>query len=172
MERGRFLRLASAARCRPVEKPLPTAAALVEAKRTRLAKRIEESIGANLALPPVFAALAKEHGAEQVLAALVHRLVPDAPPEKAAPAPVRAPAGARVPMIQLMVALGGDDGVMPGQLVAMLCRVPGLTGADIGKIRCDARFSSVEIRADRLAVVMAARLHHRGRPVAVRVGRR
>jgi len=174
MERTRFLRTVSIARCTATNVALPTGATLVAAKRERLAKRIEESLGENLPLPAPFAALAKEHGIEQVLAALVHRLVPEAAPERPAtpaPAPYQSgPArGGAKPI--LFVGFGLMDGASAGPLVAMLCRVPGVTGDQLGRIKCFERHSLIEASPRAATALVEARINHRGRPVPVRLDR-
>ncbi len=172
-ERARFLRLTGAARCKPEEAPLPTGAMIVEARRERLAKRLSDSLGEELPLPKAFATLVKEHGAEAVLAALVHRLVPDAMPERtpdAAPRFTPGGGGEGRP-VPLFVGLGMVDGVNPGTLVALLCHQAGISGGDLGKIKMFERHSLVEVSAAVLKAVMDHPLHHRGRAVPVRPDR-
>jgi ATP-dependent RNA helicase DeaD len=171
VERARFLRMAGAARCRPEEAPLPTAAQITEARRERLAKRVAESLGEKFKLPPSFAALVKEHTAEVVLAALVHRLVPDALPERTvdpAKAGYAPPSGA---VISLFVGIGMIDGINPGTLVALLCHQCSLKGSDLGRIKVLERHSLVEIASTALKAVMDHPLHHRGRGIPVRLDR-
>jgi ATP-dependent RNA helicase DeaD len=172
VERARFLRLAGASRCKPTEAPLPTGAAIVEARRERLAKRVQETLGEEgIKLPPAFVALAKEHGAEVVLAALVRRLVPDAMPERA-PEASRAgyapPSGEVAP---LFVGLGLIDGVNPGTVVALLCHQCGLRGSDLGRIKLFERHCLVEVAGSALKAVLDHPLNHRGRAVPVRLDR-
>ena len=53
----------------------------------------------------------------------------------------------------------------------MLLRVPGITGADLGRIRCFERHSLIDASPAAAATLCAARLNHRGRPVSVRPDR-
>jgi ATP-dependent RNA helicase DeaD len=174
-ERGRLHRIATLARCHIEAVPLPTGAQLVAARRARLARRVEDALGENLPLPEPFAALAATHGAEALLSALVHRLVPDAPPERRAPPPAPARAaghrGGSGGAVAFFVGLGRIDGAAPGPLVAMLCRVAGITGGDLGRIRILERHALVEVAAHAADRLAGARLHHRGRPVAIRPDR-
>ncbi|GDY12467.1 DNA helicase [Planctomycetota bacterium] len=192
-ERGKFQRIAAMARCTPTEAPLPTAAAIVEAKRERLAKRVQDSLGEKLVIPASFKPLIKEFGAEAVLASLVHRLVPDAPVEKAAPVPVRpaynrapsgfagAPAGrsftagagtvAGAPGTSIFVGLGADDGASPGTIVALLCHQCGIVGADLGKIRMFPRNCLVTATPAAAERILAHPLNNRGRMIQVRPDR-
>ncbi len=171
VERARFMRMAGAARCKPEEAPLPTAAQIVEARRERLAKRLTDSLGEDLTLPPAFAKLVKEHTAEGVLAALVHRLVPDAMPERT-PDPHKAqfvPSDGEAN--QLFIGLGMIDGINPGTLVALLCHQCGIRGGDLGKIKLFERHALVEVSSAIMKAVMDHPLQHRGRPVPVRLDR-
>jgi ATP-dependent RNA helicase DeaD len=174
-ERARFMRMSGAARCKVTEAPLPTGAAIVEARRERLAKRVQETLGVEgIKLPPAFAALVKEHTAEIVLAALVRRLVPDSMPERA-PEPARGGSAGYAPpsgeVAPLFIGLGMIDGVNPGTLVALLCHQCGLSGSDLGKIKMFERHSLVEVAASGLKAVLDHPLHHRGRAVPVRLDR-
>lgn len=177
-DRARFQRMAATARCRPEEVPLPTGAAIVDAKRERLAKRVVDSLGDARPLPAAFAPLVAEYGAEAVLAAIVHRLVPDAPPERPVdrgPAP-RAGGGRsagpeRGAGTSLFIGLGVDDGANAGTVVALLCHQCGLNGGDIGRVRVLPRHTLVELLPAAAERVLARSLHHRGRPVAVRPDR-
>jgi ATP-dependent RNA helicase DeaD len=184
-DRFRLKRMAAIGKCNIEEVPLPTAAHLVESKRKRLAVRAQDALGENLPLPPSFAELVKEHGAEAVLSALIHRLIPDAGPERQAPTgprPGHAPShggpgghhagersGGRATV--LFVGLGSEDGAGTGPLVAMLTRVPGVAGVDIGRIRVLHRHSLVEVRGPAVEALLSSRMHHRGRPVPVREDR-
>ncbi len=189
-ERARFQRMASMAKCQPQEVPLPTAATIVAAKRERLAKRVQDSLGEKLSLPASFTPLVKEFGAEAVLAGLIHRLIPDAAVEKPLPpmAPRNAPAGrdgdgprgdrtsyrsgdGPGDTVSVFIGLGLDDGISPGSVVALLCHQCGMTGNEIGRIKVLARHSLVAVApgiADRL---LDHPLHHRGRAVPVRADR-
>ncbi len=191
-DRAKFSRMAFTAKCKPEEVPLPTASTIVEAKRERLAKRVQDSLGEKLALPASFKALISEFTAEAVLAALIHRLVPDAPVEKQIDRAVRTTrpntgdgggnyqrssghqdssprsSGAPVP---LFIGIGTEDQVAPGTLMALLCHQRDLAGGDIGKIRMFARHSLVSIAAEVASKVLDHPLHHRGRPVPVRIDR-
>jgi ATP-dependent RNA helicase DeaD len=171
MLRSKFLRMASAGGSRPEEAPLPTGASIVAARRERLAGRVKESLGEKLALPPAFAELVKEHGAEAVLAAMVHRLVPDAPPERA-PEPVRPRGAAGGAMVGVFLGIGSADQVNPGNVVAMLCHQCGLSNAQLGKIRLWERHTVVEVPPEVLRQVLSRPLHHRGRPIQAREDRR
>ncbi len=192
-DRFRLRRVAQIAGCNIEEVAPPTGVQLVAAKRQRLARRAEDALGEGLALPEPFATLATTHGADVVLAALVHRLVPDAPPEKAqrVERPTRGGYGdrddggdrggprqhgdhasvSRGGKVSLYVGLGRDDNANPGVLVAMLCRIPGVNGADLGRIGIFARHSLVECSPPVAEVLMSHRLHHRGRPIPVRPDR-
>ena len=170
MERSRFLRTASIARCRPEEVPLPTASAIVDARRVRLARRVEETLGEGMSLPPSFRALMDAHGAEAVLAALVHRLLPDAPPEKPAPTPMAAPSSGGSGT-SLFIGVGLIDGISPASLIAMLCRSTGITGQHIGKLRVFDRHTIVTVSDSAATAILNQSLHHRGRTVPVRADR-
>lgn len=169
-ERARFLRLAGASRCKPEEAPLPTGAMIVEARRERLAKRLSDSLGEELPLPSSFAALVKEHGAEAVLTALVHRLVPDAAVERA-PAPIQRAGSDDGRSVPLFIGLGLIDGINPGTLVALLCHQCGIRGEGLGKIKLFERHALVDVPQSVLKAVMDHPLHHRGRAVPVRPDR-
>jgi ATP-dependent RNA helicase DeaD len=188
-DRPKFSRMAFAAKCKPEEVPLPTAGKIVEAKRERLAKRVQDSLGEKLALPASFKALVGEFSAEAVLAALVHRLIPDAAIEKNV-APAARPAAARSyersegpgpargertssggEAVSLFMGIGLEDGVSAGTLVALLCHQRGLVGDDIGKIRLFDRHSIIGVRPEIAEKILDHPLHHRGRPVPVRPDR-
>ena len=179
MERSRFLRLVHIAGCKAEERPLPTGAALVAAKRERLARRVSDGLGEARPLPEAFAALVTEHGAVEVLSALVHRLCPDAPPEKPLPvirpgsSPMSAPgAGNRGPArgagTSIYIGIGLEDVAGAGPIVAMLCRIPGIEGSKLGRISCFQRHSLVEVDPGLADSILNAKLVHRGRPVSVR----
>lgn len=192
-DRPKFNRMAFAAKCKPEESPLPTGATIVEAKRERLAKRVQDSLGEKLTLPKSFKALVAEFSAEAVLAAVVHRLIPDAPVERA---PDRVPAarqyndgpargasshggsghgGERTSSggeaVPLFIGIGLDDGIAPGTVVALLCHQRNLQGSDVGKIRMFARHTLCSVDPAVVERIMQAPLHHRGRPVPVRLDR-
>jgi ATP-dependent RNA helicase DeaD len=176
MERGRFLRLVQQGGGQIEERPLPTGVALVAAKRERLAIRVADGVGEARPLPPQFAALVTEHGAVEVLSALVHRLIPDAAPER----PLPSASGAKRSLnagpsrgagTALFIGMGFEDGAGPGNIVAMLCRIPGITSERIGQIRCLARHTLVEVDPTTAEAILSARLNHRGRPVPVRPDR-
>ena len=175
LDRSRFLRQASTARCRPEEVPLPTGAAIVDARRVRLARRVEETLGEGLGLPPSFRALMDAHGAEAVLAALVHRLVPDAPPERPVVPPqqmMRATpggTGGSSEGVSLYIGVGLMDGITPASLIAMLCRSTGITGHQIGRLRVFDRHTIVAVADSAAPVILGQALHHRGRAVPVRL---
>ncbi len=191
-DRPKFSRMAFAAKCKPEESPLPTGATIVEAKRERLAKRVQDSLGEKLSLPKSFKALVAEFSAEAVLAAVVHRLIPDAPvertPDRVAPqrqyndAPPRSGGssgysggGERTSgggeAVPLFIGIGLDDDIAPGTVVALLCHQRNLQGSDVGKIRMFARHTLVSVAPDVVERIMQAPLHHRGRPVPVRLDR-
>lgn len=198
-DRSRFQRMTSIAKCRPEEVPLPAASAIIDAKRQRLAKRVQDTLGEKVTLPASFAPLVKEYGADVVLASLIHRLIPDAPIEKtpdrsAAPArQANGPAGkgrfdngpkstgsnrgsgdarpvlGRDGTVSLFIGLGIDDGINPGTLVALLCHQRGLQASDIGRIRFFAHNCLVGVSPGVVDGILAHPLHHRGVPVAVRL---
>ncbi len=173
-ERTRFLRMVERARCRVDESPLPTAAALVAARRQRLGHRVVESLGEGLDLPAPFDALCDEHGAPAVLAALVHRLIPDAPPEPKAPRKSPPPPRAKgrqdrgQQWVRLRLGFGFHDGAGPGPIVALLCRCSQVSAQDIGRIRCASRHSIIEVSPPAAAIIIRARLSYRGRPLDIR----
>ncbi len=176
MERGKFQRITAIAKCRPEEVPLPSAARITEAKRERLAKRVQESLGEKRVLPESFKPLVAEFGAEAVLAAIVHRLVPDAPVERAptpAARPVRSGPGGQVRggATPMFLGLGLDDGIQAGSIIALLCHQCGLNGSDLGRVRLFPRHSLIEVRGEAVQRVLAHPLHHRGRAVPVRLDR-
>src|ERR1035437_2133251 len=88
-ERGRFLSLSRQAETKPELRQVPTGRELTDHRRGRLAQRVAESLGEPLDLPESFKPLVEEHGAESVLAAIIHRLVPEPLPEEPKPRPPR-----------------------------------------------------------------------------------
>ncbi len=171
-ERGRLLALARASGSNPTVATVPTAAEIVNARRHRLAVRLQESLGESLVLPSEFAELAKAHGAEAVLAALIHRLVPEAAVEKSRPAPIATQAGrSAVASEALFVALGEMDGATPAAVVASICRAAGIAGHQIGRMRIFPRHTLLHVTPDARERVLSASLHVRGRTVAIRADR-
>lgn len=181
-DRVRFIRMAGIARCRPVEAPVPTGASIVEAKRQRLAKRVQDSLGEKLTLPTSFTELTKEFGAEAVLAALVHRLVPDAPPEKTHNEPRKPSPGFGAPSrggayagtgaeVSLFLGIGMDDGIQSGNIVAMLCNQCGLSNSQLGKIRLHPRHALINVSDEVAQQILSHPPHHRGRSIPVRPDR-
>jgi ATP-dependent RNA helicase DeaD len=172
MERSKFSRMAAIARCKPTEAPVPTGASIVTAKRERLAKRVQDSLGEDLKLPESFAALVKEFSAEAVLAALVHRLIPDAPAEKPPEKPAaRSHAGggaASAGDMVIFLGIGAEDGVQPGNIVAMLCHQCGINGSDIGKIRLMPRHCLVGVSQAVGVQILNHPPHHRGTRIPTR----
>ena len=166
-DRGRLLRLAQLGGCRPVYAEVPTAGAITAAKRARLATRIGESLGESLKLPAEFNPLVEAHGAEAVLAALVHRLVPDAAKEMPAPARAHTTRGANE-VVGLFLGIGLEDGVSPAAVVAMVCRAANIPGHRLGKLRLHPRHCLLEVPADAVESVLGAALHYRGRRIPVR----
>jgi ATP-dependent RNA helicase DeaD len=167
-ERGRLLRMAASVGSQPQFATVPTAGEIVAARRRRLAVRVEESLGEGLALPAEFAALAAANGAEAVLAALVHRLVPDAPVEQRPPprpATHQRPTGATV---DLFLGVGEDDGATPGTVVAIVCRGAGIDGSRLGRLRLFPRHTLLSVVEDVAERVLGAALHYRGRRIPVR----
>ena len=177
MERGKFQRITAIAKCRPEEVPLPSASRITEAKRERLAKRVQDSLGEKRPLPECFKALVTEFSAEAVLAAIIHRLIPDAPVERApvpAARPTRpVPGGApgRSAGTSVFLGLGLDDEIQAGSVIALLCHQCGLNGTDLGRVRLFPRHCIVEVRGEAVQRVLAHPLHHRGRAVPVRLDR-
>ena len=106
--------------------------------------------------------------------------VPPLEPRRASPqAPRRdAPRDARQrhdgPMQAVMLSVGRNDGVRPGDLVGALTNEGGLTGAEVGRIDLLPTMSVAEIPADRVDEVMdrMARATIRGRRVQLRVAHR
>ena len=192
-DRAKFSRMAFTAKCKPEEVPLPSGNAIVEAKRERLAKRVQDSLGEKLTLPKSFQALVKEFTAEVVLAAIVHRLVPDAPKELARPpAPARAPGaapaarggyaergerGSYAPAAgptgagSIFIGMGEDDDVQPGTIVALLAHQRSISSSAIGKIRMYARHTIVQMAPEVAQIVLQHPLTYRGRTVMVRADR-
>lgn len=177
-DRFKFQRITAIAKCRPEEVPLPAASAIVDAKRERLAKRVQDSLGEKLPLPAAFKALVAEFTAEAVLASLIHRLVPNASAEKpvapAAARPAFAPGqqfGNRNDegMVSLFLGIGLDDGIQPGTVVAMLCHQCGVVGSDLGRIRMFPRHSLIGVQSAVVARILDHPVHHRARPVPVRL---
>ncbi len=169
-ERSRFLRLVAIAGCKAVQADVPTATTIVDSQRKRLATRVQESLGEGLALPKEFTELVAAHGADTVLAAIVHRLVPDAAKEKEyvrAAAPTRS-SGA---MTDLFLGVGQDDGVTPASIVAMVCRGAEIQGSQLGKMRVHPRHTQLAVVSDAAERVMSAVLHYRGRRIPVRQDR-
>ena len=130
-----------------------------------------------------------------MLAALIHRIIPDAMIEKHVAAPARAarpsssegssyaprgrdavsadqPARTNATgVVPMFIGIGSEDDIAAGTLMALLCHQRGLAGDDIGKIRMFPRHSLVSIAASVADRVLNHPLHHRGRPVPVRVDR-
>ncbi len=171
-ERMRFMRLAQSAGSRPTQAEVPSASEIIGARRRRLAVRVAESLGENLSLPTEFAELVAASGAEAVLAAIVHRLVPDAAPEPARPAP-----GARIDArqggsVELFMGVGQDDGVTPASIIAMVCRGAEINNAQLGKLRMYPRHTTLAVAAAVSERVLGATLHYRGRRIPVRLDAR
>ena len=171
-ERGRLLALARSSGSNSTQATVPTANEIVNARRHRLAVRLQESLGESLTLPSEFAELATAHGAEAVLAALVHRLVPEAPVEKSRPLQAAPPGkGADAASVALFVALGEMDGATPAAVVSSICRAANIAGHQIGRIRIFPRHSLLHVTPDVVERVLSASLHVRGRTVAIRPDR-
>lgn len=172
MERAKFQRIAAIVRCKPIESPLPTGATIVAAKRERLAKRVQDSLGEKLTLPKEFKAMVAEFTAETVLAAIVHRLVPDAATERPLiAAPAARSASTSSGQVSLFIGIGMEDGIQPGNIVAMLCHQCGITGGDLGKIRLLPRHSLLSCAQDIAEKILAHPPVHRGRSIPVRPDR-
>ena len=187
-DRAKFSRMAFTAKCKPEEVPLPTASKIVEAKRERLAKRVQESLGEKLTLPASFKALVAEFTAEAVLAAIVHRLVPDAPKELDRPVPSARPPVTGRPQSSarpyagngggeggtpgsVFIGMGEEDGIQPGTLVALLTHQRQIQSSTIGKIRVFPRHTIMQLSPEAAEQVLAHPLTYRGRNVLVRADR-
>ncbi|HEX2022379.1 MAG TPA: DbpA RNA binding domain-containing protein, partial [Candidatus Thermoplasmatota archaeon] len=77
------------------------------------------------------------------------------------------------PRIAVMVNVGREDGVRPGDLVGALTHEGGLVGAEIGRIDILGRMSVAEVPADRVADLFDAMANAtiRGRRVQMREAR-
>ena len=166
-DRSRFVRMTAIAGSRPTAATMPTAADIVSSRRKRLATRVEESLGEGLTLPQEFAALIPTHGAEALLAALLHRLVPDAPVEKerAIAAPHERTNG---PTDTLFLSLGEVDGATPAIVVATLCRSANISSSQLGRMRIFPRHTLIGVSSAVREQVLSADIHYRGRRVNIR----
>ncbi len=119
-----------------------------------------------------FAALVTEHGAEAVLACLIHRLEPDPVPETAFKrAGVRTvdggPGGAGLGA-WLAVGVGREDGIHPRDLQRHLAQEAALTPDDFGDLRLLPRLTLMETTVDGLQALLGVNLSWRGRRVKLR----
>ncbi|MDA3959967.1 MAG: DEAD/DEAH box helicase [Planctomycetota bacterium] len=170
-DRGRFLRMTERAGCRPDYAELPTAKDIAELRRETLANQVQEGIGEKLKLPKCFAEICKEHGAEAVLASLVHRLVPEPVPEK--PRPERPARGDKDPCTAgVVIDRGAADGLTPAVVVAMVCRCTGLEGREFGRMRIFGGKTILACTPQAAARLLNEDVHYHGELIQVRADSR
>jgi len=180
-ERGRFLSISRQSEYKPEQRQVPTSRELTDKRRERLAQRVNESLGEALELPESFKPLIEEHGAEAVLAALVHRLVPEPPPEepKRAPRPEynndRAsgdrparPARRGREGVWLAFGLGAEDGMEIRNLIPFICRAADIPSSELGRIEMLPRLSLVETTPEAAELLLKLKLKWQRRPVRIR----
>jgi ATP-dependent RNA helicase DeaD len=187
-ERGRFLSACRTSDSKPEQRDIPTSRELVDRRRERLGQRVAESLGEGLELPASFRPLVEEHGAETVLAALVHRLVPEPPPEER-PRPQRperreprgrdgdayeaAPRreharGRRTDGVWIAVGVGSEDGLEVRNLIPFLCKAADIPSSELGRIEMLPRLSLLETSREAAEIFLALKLKWRRRPVRIR----
>ena len=161
-EKSRFLMTASRAKCRPEAASVPTPAEIVGVRRAQLATRLSETLGEGFELPAQFKELVDAHGAPKVLAALVHRLVPDSLPEPAAPTGDRN-------AVSLFVGLGSEDGLVQATLISGLCKAAGIDFGELGRIKLLPRHSLISCSQTAAQALTTHPIHYHGRRVPVRL---
>ena len=192
-ERGRFLSASRNSDEKPIQGKIPTARDLVDRRRERLALRVEESIGAGLEVPESFKAMLDEHGAEAVLATLIHKLIPDPPPEEPRRAEIRNPRGGdfrpregrdegyegpaprrnlrgnrRDPAsVWVGLGIGFENGIEVRQLVPMLCRGADIPGSELGRIELLPRIALVGCTPEAAERLLNMRMQWKRRPIRV-----
>jgi len=159
---------------KPEECEVPDRESLVKRRREKLALRVAEGLGEGMVLPEPFQALVEEHGAEAVLASLVHRLEPDPAPE----VPFRrGGAGVRIENggpnegtlgAWLAVGVGREDGIHPKDLVKALAQHAKLDRDDLGLVKLLPRLTLVECTNEALLKLLQVNLTWGGRKVRLR----
>lgn len=177
-ERGRFLALSRRADAKPEPHEVPTGRELTDRRRERLAQRVGESLGESLELPEGFRPLVEEHGAESVLAALVHRLVPEPPPEepRQRQRPDRPDQGGERPYgakrrregVWIAVGVGSEDGLEVRNLIPFLCRAADIPSSELGRIEMLPRLSLLETTPEAAEIFLKLKLKWQRRPVRIR----
>ena len=195
-ERTRFLSASRTSDEKPVQGKIPTAGDLVDRRRQRLALRVQESLGEGQDVPESFKALVDEHGAESVLAALIHKLIPDPPPEEPRRLEARAPArgefrpreagddsfsqpdgpvprknfrGNRKDPASCWIGLGVgfEMGIEVRQLIPMLCRGADIPGSELGRIELLPRVALVGCTPEAAERLLQLRMQWKRRPIRV-----
>ncbi len=182
-ERGRFLSISRQSEYKPEQRQIPTSRELTDKRRERLAQRVMESLGEGLELPESFKPLIEEHGAEAVLAALVHKLVPEPPPEEPRrpqrsearervqgdrPERPRHPAHRGREGVWLAFSLGTDDGIEVRNLVPFVCRAADIPSSELGRIEMMPRLSLVETTPEAAELLLKLKLKWQRRPIRIR----
>ncbi|MBK8803545.1 MAG: DEAD/DEAH box helicase [Fibrobacteres bacterium] len=182
-ERGRFLSISRQSEYKPEQRQVPTSRELTDKRRERLAQRVMESLGEGLELPESFKPLIEEHGAEAVLAAMVHKLVPEPPPEEprrpqprpeyhergAGDRPERPrPAHRGREGVWLALSLGTEDGIEVRNLIPFVCRAADIPSSELGRIEMMPRLSLVETTPEAAELLLKLKLKWQRRPVRIR----
>lgn len=183
-ERGRFLSISRQSEYKPEQRQVPTSRELTDKRRERLAQRVAESLGEGLELPESFKPLIEEHGAEAVLAALVHKLVPEPPPEEPrrpqrpeyrgnegggerGERPMR-PSRKGREGVWLAFAIGTDDEIEVRNLIPFICRAADIPSSELGRIEMLPRLSLVETTPEAAELLLKLKLKWQRRPVRIR----
>ena len=139
-----------------------------------------ESLGEGLELPESFKPLIEEHGAEAVLAAMVHKLVPEPPPEEPkrpqrpdyndrGDRPERPrPARKAREGVWLALSLGTEDGIEVRNLIPFICRAADIPSSELGRIDMMPRLSLVETTPEAAELLLKLKLNWQRRPVRIR----
>lgn len=191
-ERGRYLSASRQSDAKPEQRQIPTGRELVDRRRERLAQRVAESLGEGIELPVGFRPLVDEHGAEAVLAALVHKLVPEPPPEEPKPRPPRPERpgrfdrddrqvgpgddrrGPRPPRrgqregVWLAFGVGSEDGIEVRNLIPFVCKAADIPSSELGRIEMLPRLSLVETTPEAAELLLKLKLKWKRRPVRIR----
>jgi len=179
-ERGRFLSLSRQAETKPELRQVPTGRELTDHRRERLAQRVAESLGEVLDLPESFKPLVEEHGAESVLAAIVHRLVPEPVPEEPRPRQTRPDRPQRDDQVGqrpqrrnregvwIAVGVGTEDGLEVRNLIPFLCRAADIPSSELGRIEMLPRLSLLETTTEAAEIFLKLKLKWQRRTVRIR----
>lgn len=171
-DRRKLFFLSRETESKPEECDVPDRMSLTSRRRERLALRVAEGLGEGLEIPEAFAALVTEHGAEAVLASLIHRLEPDPVPETAfkrsGVRTVDGGSSAGGLGAWLAVGVGREDGIHPRDLQRHLAQEAALTPDDFGDLRLLPRLTLMETTVDGLQALLGVNLSWRGRRVKLR----